>query len=82
MRRKIAIGRLSFPRRREGEVFWYKSPHMLSTPHLPPSLGYGAAGSPLPLRKGRGGRDRRSSHARWNPKADNVKHRKAFGIEE
>jgi hypothetical protein len=25
---------------------------MLSTPYLPPSLGYGAAGSPLALRKG------------------------------
>jgi len=51
--------------------FSYKSP-MLSTPHL----------SPLPLRNGRGEKNRRSSYARWNPKADSVKQRKAFGIEE
>ena len=46
MRRKIAIGRLSFSRRGEVEVFGTKV-RMLSTPHLPPSLGYGAAGNPL-----------------------------------
>jgi len=31
---------------------------------------------------GEGGKNRRSSYARWKAKADSVKHRKAFGIEQ
>jgi hypothetical protein len=83
MTRKIAIGRLSFPRRGASEVFLVHEPacsQPLTSRLRPASRDYGAAGNPFPLRKGRGGKDRRSSYARWNPCVNNAKHRKAVWI--
>ena len=83
MRRKIAIGRLSFPRRGEGEVFLVQKSAYALNPSSPAFAWLRRCRQSSPLAQGEEAeRIAVALTLRWNPKADSVKHRKAFGIEE